>query len=245
MREDSMRKPHADINNMPLRTLKARKIEILLGLDAFQGGGRLLEVGTGSGGIAYYFAHHAHASWDVVAVDVVDNRQLQEGYKFQLITGCELPFGSDSFDVVISNHVIEHVGDESNQLLHLKELRRVLKPEGRGYMAVPNRWMLIEPHFRLPLLSWLPVRLSHAYVRAAGRGTHYDCQPPTCARIESMLSATSFEWRQCTGKALRLTYELERPDALVHRWLLRRIPERMFEAVRRVFPTLIYILTKR
>jgi ubiquinone/menaquinone biosynthesis C-methylase UbiE len=121
------RQPHAN-KNMPLRALKARKIEALLGLDSVQAAGQLLEVGTGSGGIAHYFACHAHVSWQVSAVDVVDNRQVMEGYDFQLVSGCKLPFPDASFDVVISNHVIEHVGDAYSQLSHLEELRRVLKP---------------------------------------------------------------------------------------------------------------------
>src|SRR3546814_9833619 len=69
-----------------------------------------------------------------------------------------LPFADDSFDVVLSNHVIEHVGEQPEQLAHLSELRRVLTPGGIGYLAVPNRWMLVEPHYRLAFLSWWPHR---------------------------------------------------------------------------------------
>ena len=47
-----------------------------------------------------------------------------------------LPFRDDSFDLVISHHVIEHVND---QLAHLLELKRVLKPEGRLYLGCPNK----------------------------------------------------------------------------------------------------------
>jgi len=241
MSESFERKPHVDLN-MPSRALKARKIEALLDLNEHSEGGRLLEVGTGSGGIAYYFARHAHAVWDVVAVDVVDNRQLNEGYEFRLIGGCELPFPSENFDVVISNHVVEHVGDKRAQLLHLKELRRVLRPDGRGYLAVPNRWMLVEPHYRLPFLSWLPSRLADAYVRRSGKGPVYDCRPLTVDTLEPMLREAGFEFVQQHGAALHMTYQLERPEALIYRRLLRHVPGALYAATRKQFPTLIYVL---
>jgi SAM-dependent methyltransferase len=47
-----------------------------------------------------------------------------------------LPFPARSFDVVLSNHVIEHV---LNQRLHLGEIRRVLADRGVCYLATPNR----------------------------------------------------------------------------------------------------------
>lgn len=46
-----------------------------------------------------------------------------------------LPFKSDSFDIVTSYHVIEHV---SNTDLFVKEVYRCLKPEGYAVVATPN-----------------------------------------------------------------------------------------------------------
>ena len=62
----------------------------------------------------------------------------------EVTQGVELPFDDARFDVVISNHVIEHVGDEAAQHAHLREIRRVMKADGSAYLAVPNRWMLTE-----------------------------------------------------------------------------------------------------
>lgn len=238
------RQPHA-VLDLPSRRLKGLKIERLLRLSERRPPLRMLEVGTGSGGIAHYFGTHPELCCEVDAVDVIDNRLVTESYRYHEVVGTQLPFADETFDVVLSNHVIEHVGNQAAQTAHLVELHRVLRTDGVGYLAVPNRWMLVEPHFRLPFLSWLPKRLSNTYVRAAGKGTHYDCLPLTCARIEPMLSTAGFGWRQHTGEALRLTYELERPDARLYRWLLRHIPVHVFKPVRRVFPTLIYTLTRR
>jgi SAM-dependent methyltransferase len=45
-----------------------------------------------------------------------------------------IPFPSDSFDVIICNHVLEHIPDDRQAM---KELRRVLKPDGWCILQVP------------------------------------------------------------------------------------------------------------
>jgi len=235
------RRGHA-VLDLPSRDLKAMKIAHLLGLDPGGPRKRLLEIGCGSGGISRWFGESGPMHWDVEAVDVEDVRLSRDGYRFRTVTGTTLPFDDASFDVVLTNHVIEHVGDERAQRAHLHEVRRVLRDDGVAYLAVPNRWMLVEPHFRLPFLSWMPMPMSHAYVRLAGRGTHYDCRPLTCTRIERMLADNGFAWTQRTSDALRLTFELERPGSPLYRHVLRRVPDGLYAAARRTFPTLIYTL---
>lgn len=235
------RQGHA-VLDLRTRDLKAAKIARLLGFHAGDPPRRMLEIGCGSGGISRHFGTAGPMGWDVTAVDVEDVRLACEGYAFQLVEGVQLPFPDAGFDVVLSNHVIEHVGDERAQQLHLREVRRVLRPDGAAYLAVPSRWMLVEPHFRLPFLSWLPQRMADAYVRLARRGTHYDCRPLGTRALERSLRAAGFAFRQRHGEALRLTYELERPRALVYRAVLQRMPDTVYAALRRAFPTLIYTL---
>lgn len=139
------RKPHVVFEN---RFAKAKKIESIIELEKkIKSEHKLLEVGTGSGGIAFYFA--SHYQQEVFAVDISDNRQFMDGYNFQLVSDTKLPYADNFFDIVISNHVIEHVGEKQQQQEHLDEINRVLKPGGILYLAVPNRWMLIEPHYQL------------------------------------------------------------------------------------------------
>jgi SAM-dependent methyltransferase len=220
------------------RRLKAEKIERLLGLATASGSLRILEVGCGSGGIANYFGT-LPMQHEVDAVDVVDSRVVHEGFRFQLVAGTILPFPDDTFDVVISNHVIEHVGDDAAQLEHLRELTRVISSSGVGYLAVPNRWRLIEPHYRLPLLSVWPRRWRSTYLRLFRRGDEYDCEPLEARELEAMFARAGLRYRRLGVQAVRATIDLEHPGQIVAS-VLRRVPDRALRLIEPMMPTLIY-----
>src|SRR5262249_16452869 len=58
-----------------------------------------------------------------------------------------------SFDIVFSNSVIEHVGDAKSQQDFAREVTRV----GRAFwVQTPNRWFPVEQHLLTPFLHWLP-----------------------------------------------------------------------------------------
>jgi len=233
-----VRQPHA-VLDLPSRRFKGLKIERLLDLASRSQPIRMLEVGTGSGGIANYFGTHPTLRCEVDAVDVHDNRLVTEGFEYHQVSDTLLPFADGMFDVVLTNHVIEHVGNEQAQLSHLAELHRVLRPDGVGYLAVPNRWMLTEPHYRLKFLSWLPHEWRTPYLRMMGKGERYDCEPLQMRQLERMLDVSGFGYRNLCIEAWRATFEIEKANSFGGQ-MLRATPDALLLPLRRIIPTLIY-----
>ncbi|MDM1043268.1 methyltransferase domain-containing protein [Myroides sp. 1354] len=48
---------------------------------------------------------------------------------------CNLPFADHSFDIILCNHVLEHIPDDTKAM---QELYRILKPGGMGIFQVPQ-----------------------------------------------------------------------------------------------------------
>lgn len=240
----SERKPHV-VLDIPTRFLKGKKIELLLGVEKSSNKPlRLLEIGTGSGGIAVYFSRYAEQAYEVDAVDVVDSRLITEGYKFHLVKGAALPFADASFDIVITNHVIEHVGNYEEQMNHLAEVARVMKPDAVGYLAVPNRWMLVEPHYKLIFLSWLPHSWRSGYLKRMRGVDFYDCEPLELGELENMMKDSQLAFNNRCIEAMKLMQTLEgsRSIMLV---ICNALPAALLRPLVAIIPTLIYTFVKR
>lgn len=65
-------------------------------------------------------------------------------------------FPDQSFDLVFSNSVIEHVYTFENQQKMAGEIRRVGK---KYFVQTPNKFFFIEPHYALPLFQFMPSSL--------------------------------------------------------------------------------------
>jgi len=142
-------------------------------------GGKILENGCGLG---EYLTHLGKEADFAVGLDIEFGRLLEARKKNENLVcgkGEYLPFASGSFDLVISNEVIEHVEDDR---LSIKECIHVLKQNGRLTLFCPNRWYPFETHgiywrgkYRfgnIPLVNYLPAILRNRlapHVRAYTR----------------------------------------------------------------------------
>ncbi len=147
--------------------------------------GRILDIGSGWGNLSLNIASYCDS---VVAMDQVFThlRWLQEVSKavgtknIQCVQAGDmdhLPFPEAYFDGVLLNGVLEWAavnrpGDpRSAQLQLLKEVSRVLKPEGQVYIAIENRISYRylrgspEGHIRMRYGSLLPRFLTKAYLK--------------------------------------------------------------------------------
>jgi SAM-dependent methyltransferase len=235
---DLKRQPHI-APDLASRLPKAEKILRLLGLQPRERPWRILEVGTGSGGIAHFLGTHPDIRCEVTSVDVVDLRMVKEGYTYQRVEGTTLPFADEAFDVVITNHVIEHVGEHADQLHHLRECRRVLARDGLGYLSVPHRWMLVEPHFKLPFLSWIPRAWRDPYVRMMGKGQAYDCELLTLLGIEQLFAQADLQASNIGVEAMRAMLDIEGTRGVLRKGAAA-VPDGVWRVLSPWIPTLIY-----
>ena len=136
-----------------------------------------------------------------------------------------------------------HVGDLSEQQRHLCELRRVLHPDGVAYLAVPNKWGLLEPHYRLPFLSWLPGRTADTYVRVAHRGVRYDVRSPSRRTLRQLAKQADLSVDECSLEALRVLADVENPGVAVR--IAARVPNSLLRIGLPVVPTMIFVLRPR
>jgi SAM-dependent methyltransferase len=228
MAEAPVRRPHAALKPGGRRP-KAEKILALLRLGELPRRPlKVLEIGAGSGVIAAHVASTPDLACEVHAVDLLDQRTVRDGFHFQLVEGTALPYPDDSFDAVISNHVLEHVGERAAQLHHLREIARILRCDGRAYLATPNRWQLVEPHYRIAFLSWLPPRVRSSYLRARRKGSFHDCTPLGRAELESLLRDAGLAFNNVGAQAVRVMARLAhrlsvQVAAMVPSWLVHRL----------------------
>jgi len=225
------------------RRRKARKLVALVEARRSLAGLRVLEVGTGSGVMAASIAAEVGPKGSMCSIDVRDERVEREGYAFVRVGDTRLPFHDRVFDLAISNHVFEHVGNHEEQFRHLCELRRVVRDDGLVYFAVPNRWGLLEPHYRLPMLSWLPQPAASAYLRATRRGGPYDVASPSRRALLTLAHESGLEVEECTLEAMRLLGDIEAPPAHVR--ALVHAPPRLLRFGLPVVPTMVFLMRPR
>ena len=174
------------------RRKKAAKIVAVvrhaLGVDSLEGL-RAVDVGCSAGFIADELAL-AGATTSGVDIDEPGLEKARERFgdrvDFQLARGEDLPFDDDSVDVAVLNHIYEHVVDPAAVVA---DIHRVLRPGGLLYLGVGHRWQVIEPHHRLPFLSWLPRGAADRYLRLTGKGDHYYERYETPAGLRRLFAA--------------------------------------------------------
>lgn len=221
------------------RRAKAAKIAALIEQRRPIDGAELLEIGTGAGIITSLLAERVGDDGSVWSVDIADLRTVTQGYQFRLVDGVELPFGDDSFDIVVSNHTIEHVGGPNAQRVHLQEIARVLRSDGVGYLASPTRWALVEPHFKVPLLSWLPAGVRTPALRLTRRGSVYDISPRTRRELLELIDDAGLRATEVTIEALRVSARVE-PGLATN--LASSLPAALLDTTRPAIPTMIFLL---
>ena len=146
-----------------------------------------LDIGSGYGAITHAMSRHVGTVYSLEAIperiEFTRLRLEQEGVRnVRLVqgTGLRLPFGDESFDLVVVNGVLEWVGEwrvdvspREVQLGFLRGVHRVLRPGGLILVGIENRFGLQfllggRDHSGLAYTSLVPRWMASAILRFRG-----------------------------------------------------------------------------
>lgn len=113
---------------------------------------KILDLGCGTGTSADFFKKMApDAKW--IGLDIEESPEVaartKSGAEFHSFDGINIPFNDNSFDLIFSNQVLEHV---RHPVELLKEARRVLKPGGFMVGSTSH----LEPYHSLSVRNYTP-----------------------------------------------------------------------------------------
>ncbi|GHB40311.1 class I SAM-dependent methyltransferase [Mongoliitalea lutea] len=109
------------------------------------------------GGTAYFWEDKnifQSGRIEITLLNITVESNLPKGMRSVAGDATQMPeFDTDSFDLVFSNSVIEHLYTWENQLKMAKECMRV----GKYYfIQTPNKHFPIEAHYVLPFVQYIP-----------------------------------------------------------------------------------------
>lgn len=120
-------------------------------------------------GLGAYLEKLAVSANPAIGLDIEHERTMQARRKTPRVVcgaGEYLPFPADSFDLILSHEVLEHVQDDQAAI---REMVRTLRPGGRLVLFCPNRGYPFETHGmywrgkyhfgNIPLINYLPRKL--------------------------------------------------------------------------------------
>lgn len=92
-------------------------------------------------------------------VDIAN--QSNQKIQFKLYDGANLPEIDASFDLVLSNSVLEHIPLQGRAQV----AREMIRVGCRGFVQTPAFEFPVEPHFVMPFIHWFPRSVGRYLVR--------------------------------------------------------------------------------
>lgn len=128
---------------------------------------RVLDLGAGMGGFAVAMQRAGESiiafDYNFAYAEIARTRAKRYALNLAALVGAgeALPFAACSFHIVTCWDVLEHV-QEPAQLL--REISRVLDDQGMAFMTVINRFALVDPHYHLRGVNYIPRALGEKYI---------------------------------------------------------------------------------
>ena len=153
------------------RKSRTKKFELLRQVLPARPEDRVLDVGVSGEVFLQYALEDVYPYPDRIIAggyeprEIVAARQHYAQPQYAIFDGCALPFPDQSFDLVFSNAVIEHILGPGRQEKFAREVMRVGKS---WFVTTPNFWYPFESHHHLPFFQFLPRPVQMQYNRLLG-----------------------------------------------------------------------------
>lgn len=160
---------------------------------------RVLDVGCGTAPFVFGAMRNGIDAWGIdIDYEKIAAAQIKPaafGYPAEwanraiIASAYDLPFDDESFDVVTSFQVLEHL---DRLAAGLYEAARVTKRGGWFIFRAPDYRMSFEPHYRIPWPQFAPPRLAERWVMAMERppggldSFYYITLPQVAAIVEAL-----------------------------------------------------------
>jgi ubiquinone/menaquinone biosynthesis C-methylase UbiE len=158
------------VKEMDQETRRLQVIGKFLKLD-YSTVNKVLIVGCGTGGLAEALHNLGAKSIDgidpdYIAIEIANRDSPKPNISFVVGVAEDLPYQTDSFDLVLMISVLEHVHDVRKSLC---EIHRVCKPGGYVYLDIPDYRFPYEPHFKTFAPVFFGKQITKLYMMLRGK----------------------------------------------------------------------------
>jgi len=139
---------------------------------------KVLDLGCGDGVMSMFLAQHANLveglDYSPEALAFAKDKTKQfSNLTFSEGSAYELPYPDNTFDVVVSTEVIEHLDDVD---AYISEIKRVTKNNGSALITTPIR-LTQEPLDPEHVVEWFPEEYQKLINKAFGESRHITSHP--------------------------------------------------------------------
>lgn len=203
-----------------------------------------LDIGCSSGIITSLLGKHFTIAIgidiDQEAIHYAKTKNVSTKSQFLIADAISLPFKDGVFDAIICNHIYEHVPDARGMI---DEIHRIMKEKGFCYFSAGNKLMIMEGHYHLPFLSWLPKPIAHIYLRLIRKGNFYYEEHLSLRGLKRLVQ--KFYIHDYTLAIIRdpvkfFATDLLKPEGFFYKWI-RLLAPYLYSLI----PTYVWILTKK
>lgn len=161
-----------------------------------------LDIGIGLGYNTKAFGIFADS---VIGLDISIYNKAINSKDAALIKGSgqEIPLKNNTFNLITSISVIEHVPDKTALL---KEAMRVLKPDGQLVIQFPNRYFFMELHSGIPLFFYFPKRVRAFLAKKGGSQWVNEIDIPSIWSFRKLMRSVE---PNAQIKVIRFVYSVE------------------------------------